>query len=261
MALGSDAVFIIQHGAKGALLRIPATGGAAEVLAEGLSHPAGLKAVGSDLYWTETVVPGGTSLPFVPSSGAMIRVMARAQNGAARVLAEWPGYLPSAAASPSASTNQDVPPAEILATDETSLYVRLSRPMATEFIRVPRAGGAAKRIAAELGRQHGVHHKGRFYWTAPSLEATPNSGMVRVISEGRSDGPETVAEWLVQGGRLASNGDGLFYAGDYLFRIPNRLAFPRRLQRLTEPRAASDGKRLLLLGEGPEPKVASGARS
>ena len=243
VALDGGEVWLLQRsGQQGALLRAKREGGEPEVVAPSLEAPAALLAREDGLYWLETTPPGDPGLAFIPQLGARLRVKCRDRSGTIRTVAEW------TASGASHSRSGD-----LLSGAEGRLYACVRSNVATEIYAVPLAGGAPVRVAGELGMQSATAEGGTLVWTAPSLEATPESG-IRRLQRLRPDGTaEPVAEWLPSAGSLAPLEGRLFCTGlDALYRVPDHFDAPLFRHKIPFGPTASDGKHLVSIsGDNP----------
>jgi hypothetical protein len=207
----------------------------------------GLFAAGSDLYWTEEEPPAVPGAGTVPAAAPTVALRHRKPSGEVETLGTWPG-------------GDGLAPAEkpgiVIGTAPDAVYVAVNRAASTELVRFP-AAGAPQRIAAETGRPQAVLQDGRLYWTCPSPEASPSSGVQALMS---TDGgsPARVTDWLPAGGALLSAGRDLFFAGDALYRLPRRPGPAEYLKALPLSRVTSDGQRLVLVDSSPAPLSTTG---
>jgi hypothetical protein len=87
------------------------------------------------------------------------------------------------------------------------------------------------------------------YWTAPSEEAVPESGIRSLRRLNAAGVPETVADWLPGLGNLVVANEGLRFAGvGDLYSLPDRLGSPTFLRKIDWGNVVSDGHSLVLLG-------------
>jgi hypothetical protein len=246
VALLESAAWLLQRpegASRGALLRADLAGGSAPAPVLGdLDNPTGLRASGGRLFWIETGVPALPGLPFLPAAGPMARLRCREASGQVRSLAEW-----------SAGT---AGPGDVTGLAGDAAYVRVRRPVSTEFLRVPLAGGLPTRVCSETGGQQALLWRDGFYWSAISDEA-PGVPLicVRRVPVGRGAAPETVCDWLPPRGTLLGLRDGLYFVSNSLYRLPGRLAPPQELRPAPDGPAATDGSVVVLLGEREGPEV------
>ena len=235
--------WVLASGAKnGALVKVgkQATPQPVEV-ERGLAQPGGLWVEGGKVYWIETrnAVPGGWS--FVPSTGPTSRLRVREGENPPRDLAEWPG-APAG-------------PGDILGIAGDSIYVRVRRTLATEFLKVPLAGGTPALLGTEGGEQQGVLQNGKLWWTAQSEEAMPTSDERCV----RGENGATVTDWLPGRGHLMVLNGELRYAFNVMYRIPTgsgKPQAPEYLGKVPGGNMADDGRNAVWLSGVGQPTIA-----
>ena len=147
-------------------------------------------------------------------------------------------------------------PGEVLGEHGASLVVaawRTGAPGNTVFYLVPVGGAPVRRLAGEVGIQHGVLERdGALVWPAPSREATVEAAAscIRRLPA-RGGGIETIAEWLPARGALFVTQRGLIYVGGewrseaWLPGAPTEL--PRPAPRHRDVAVVAAGERDLLL--------------
>jgi hypothetical protein len=238
LALDGSDVWLLQREARqGALLRVKRQGGEPEVVVSSLESPAALLVRDDGVYWLEASPAADPGLAFIPPLAGRLRLKCRDRSGAIRTVTDW---------TVGGATRSQ--PGDLMAGPEGRLYACIRSSVATEIYSVPSAGGIPVRVAGELGEQSATSAGGQLLWTAPSREATPESG-VRCLQRLRPDGSaELVAEWLSRSGSLAQLGDRLYYAGlEGLYRIPDRFGTPVYRHKIRFGLTASDGKHIISL--------------
>jgi len=236
---GSTVWMLARNSRGGTLMSLPIEGETppAEVL-QIEDQPGALLAHDGQLYWLELSQAADPGLAFVPPLGARLRLRCREASGTVRTLMERPAVDGAALGT-----------GDLVAVAGGQLYLRLHSASGTELLTVPLAGGAATRIAGESGRHDAVLSNGVLYWTAPSEEAMPESG-IRSLRRLKAEGvPETVADWLPGLGNLAAADEGLRFAGaGDLYSLPDRLGSPTFLRKIDWGSVVSDGHSLVILG-------------
>jgi hypothetical protein len=249
VALGGGQVWGLRTEAKSvALVSAPVESltGLTSVAA-GLQNAQGLHFIGGRVYWTEVEPPPAPGLTFLPAAGPTLRFRCREQDGKIVDLAEWPGGSPTV--TPFA---RPVPLAEVLGEADGSVHARVGRLASTEFVRFPRAGGVAQRIANEDGAQQGVVWNGRFFWSGPSLEAAGGNALYSLWTLDASGSPVQRCEWLGAGTLLPLR-EGLYWAADGLYRIPDHLDAASYAKDMPLNVASFDMTGPVLLALGDEP--------
>lgn len=237
VALEGDTTWIAApKGNAGALLRV-GEGGTPEEAVRCNGKPSGLRVQNDRLYWAERRVATPEAPSFIPTLSDQVVVRVREKDGQVRDLASWP-----AGADPKSAIQLP----EVVAVSESALYLRVPRLYSTEFVEIQLAGGEPKRIAIEAEVQYGALYRGVFHWTARSREATLDVGMRRVSRFNGAEA-EVVAEWLPASGSLVAMEDALYYVAEGVYRIPDKLAMPKRLGRADATRGALDPKGLVLI--------------
>lgn len=242
---GESAWLLRKEGTRGALLKIQlAPGGREETVLDSLLSPGALRAHAGRVYWLE-MPPSQPRFAFVPTAGSITRLKCREASGETRELGAWPGGGPDGPAA-----------GDLIGFTSDAAFVRIRRLTSTELVRLPLAGGAPARVAAENGTPSAVIHAGSLYWTAPSPEAMPESLLEcvrRLPLTGESGTAPVVADWLPPVGTLISVGDSVYDLAEGLYRIPARPGAAAFLRRAHSGRAASDGSHAVLLDEGEDP--------
>ena len=242
VALDGANMWVVQRtGRKGTLLRFGAAPGAAPTPElRNLDRPGSLIAAHGTLYWLESVPRPPSAPSFVPLAGGVLRLRTREAGGQVRTISEWPAQQDDA---------RSPAPGDIIALDADVAYVRVRRLASTEFLRMPLRAESPTRIAAAGGLQEALFHRGQFYWTAPTEEATTASGL-RCVRRLRADSvAETLTDWLPDDGRLLSIQGQPYYAGDALYLLPQNLGVATPVRSSPGHAAATDGASLILLGE------------
>lgn len=245
VAVGEDLWLLERRGDEGRLLRVSKSGGEPREAAGGLSRPAALYAQEQQPLWLESTVPADPGLTFIPTLGSQIRLNTL-DGSRVRTLAEWP----SAGTLEQSGTR-------IVGVAGDRVYLAIFNRLGTEFFRVPLSGGAPERIAAEAGEQQGLIHQGRFCWTAPSNEATPESGIRQLWEEGENGTPRRLADWLPSAGTLASvKGKRYYTATGSTYVVPGSDGVPQYVGDAAFGPVATDGEVLIsLAGETPVGKA------
>lgn len=244
---GSTLWLLGRSGTGGTLWQLSLEGDTAPVEVLRLrDQPGALLAQGGQLFWLELVQAVDPGLAFVPPLGARVRLQCREANGTVRTLLDRP-----------AVEGADPAAGDLIALANGQLYLRLRSASGTELVSVPVRGGPATQIAGESGSQEAVLQAGTLYWTTPSGEAMPESGIRALRRLPLGGTPETVADWLPARGSLLVGDEGLRYADNgKLYRLPNRLDAPTFVRRYTDVPVASDGHVLVLL-DAEQPRLLS----
>ena len=241
---GAD-IWLLGRAERGAvLLRLPREGNAPPTEVTRIENlSGGLLVQGGQAFWLELSQAADPGLAFVPPLGARIRLRCREADGRVRTLLDRPA---AEGAAPGAG--------DLVALAGGQLYLRLRSATGTELLSVRPSDGTLSWIAGESGTQEALLANDRLVWTAPSAEATPESGIrcVRRLTSGSA--PDLVAEWLPPNGRLVVAEEGLGVVdGENLYRLPSRLGPPTFSRKVTSGRIVSDGRSLVLLsGEQPQ---------
>jgi hypothetical protein len=135
---------------------------------------------------------------------------------------------------------------EVVGVSENALFLRVPRLFSTEFVQLPLAGGSPTRVAVEAEVQYATLYRGEFYWTARSSEAMIDLGMRRICRRKGSE-VETLADWLPASGSLVATDTALYYVAEGVYRIPEKLAMPKRLGFAQATMGAADPKGLVLV--------------
>lgn len=233
---GGAAWIAAPKGNAGALLRI-AEGAQPEEVVSCLGKPSGLQVKDGRVFWCERKMAPPKAPSFIPTLADQVLVRVREKDGKVRDLGGWP------AGTETKSYNQYP---TVIAVSDNSLFFRVPRLFSTDFVEIPLSGGDPKRVATEAEFQQGVVHQGEFYWTARSREAMPELGMRRVCRRQGGEA-ETIGEWLPMGGSLVSMPDGLYYVAEGVYRVPDKLAMPKRLGRAESTMGAADPKGIVLI--------------
>lgn len=248
---GPDLWVLGQAGSGAILLRLPREGDAPPAEVARSADPAGgLLAQDGKALWLEVSAPADQGLAFVPPLGGRIRLRCREADGSIKTLLDRPAVQ---GAQPGSG--------DVVALSGGQVYLRLRSASGTELLSVPVQGGRSTVIAGETGTQQALLSGGRLFWTAPSEEATPESGIYCLRRVSPAGTPETVAEWLPANGNLVQVSDGLrFVSGFDVYRLPERFGAPVFLRKLEDVRVVSDGQSLVRVGTGEPALDAAGPR-
>lgn len=241
---GADIWLLARAERGGVLLRLPREGNALPTEVTRIEDQSGaLLAQGGQAFWLELSQAADPGLAFVPPLGARIRLRCREANGRVRTLLDRPA---AEGAAPGAG--------DLVALANGQLYLRLRSTTGTELLSVRPSDGTLSWIAGESGTQEALLDHDRLVWTAPSAEATPESGIRCVHRFTPGGAPELVAEWLPPNSSLVVTKEGLGVLDrDDLYRLPSRLGPPTFLRKVTSGRIVSDSRSLVLLsGEQPQ---------
>lgn len=246
---GADLWLLGRSGAGAVLLRLPRDGEAPPVEVARIADAAGgLLAQAGQVFWLEVSAPADPGLAFVPPLGSRLYLRCRDADGRIRTLLDRPAVE---GARPGAG--------DLVALSGGQVYLRLRSASGTELLSMPVQGGPSTRIAGESGTQQALLWNGRLVWTAPSEEATVESGINCLRRQSAAGTPELIAEWLPANGSLVSVAEGLRYAaGDDLYRLPERPGAPVFLRKIDGVRVVSDGHSLVRLGDGQPELVPAG---
>ena len=237
-------------GSQWKLVRIPAAGGEPSLEAPALGEPTSILGSGSELLVAELKADAAGDLLSTPGAGTRLSVRACTPDlKTLRTVVEIPSGMPVEAE----PLSQD-----LLGVADGNLYLRVRRPLSTEFHRAPLAGGPSVRLAGEYGPQQGALFGGRLYWTASSEE----SGTIRGLRCVRTLAPDgatvTLTDWLPGIGTLtAVEPGGVRYVGDQVYAIPTRFGMSNRLQRAQTAAAATAGSSLVLFDFAANPVSAT----
>ena len=190
VALDGDHVYWIAQG-KGAVVRAKKSGGAPQVLADGLDTPVALAVDAGEVYF----LTAGTER-FVKEWGSIVRDeyhhdgrlrRVPATGGASVTMAKLP-YLPS----------------DLAITDQ-SIYVSLG-PGDGELFRLPRAGGEARQLFPL-----GDNHVGPIFATSTTLFFSLEPSLVAKLVDGAA-APVVLASGLADADYFGWDGETLFFA-------------------------------------------------
>ncbi len=209
-----------------------------EKVVSGLAQPSGLFADNGRLYWLENRAPRAAAFRYIPTEGWTAILRMRDGSGAVRTLAEWPGGGPS---------GTELPAQDLLGVTEDYLFCRVRRPASTEFLRIALADGKAERVAVESGSQSAVLYEGTLFWTAPSDEASPATGMRCVRTLGSAGNVVLVGDWLPENGVLLGTPQGVRFASDGWYALRGR-APAERLPGSLSGRVVADQDQLFQVG-------------
>jgi hypothetical protein len=248
---GADLWLLGRSGAGAVLLRLPREGEAPPVEVARIAGAAGgLLAQEGKVFWLELSAAADPGLAFVPPLGGRLHLRCRDTDGRIRALLDRPA---AEAAKPGAG--------DLVALSGGQLYLRLRSASGTELLSVPAQGGPATGIAGETGTQQALLWNGRLVWTAPSEEATPESGIFCLRRLPATGAPELVAEWLPANGNVLSAAEGLLYVSiDDLYRLPERPGAPVFLHKIEGGQVVSDGRSLVRLHAGQPELLPAGRR-
>lgn len=209
----------------------------------------GLAADGEDIYWL-----GATSgkLPFVPTASQV--ELHRFTEGEHTLVNRWPaGSAPGEG--------------DVVGVQGGVAYVRIRRPVTTELVRFPlptgkapaadasvrATGGDPVRVAVEPGAQTAAILDGALYWTAPSEEASSDSGIVQVRVLHPGGESRQAADW-VSGSTLALLNGHPHLVGRQAFRLTSPLQPAEVTGVVAAQRLASDGAGIVSLDDAAGPR-------
>ena len=238
LAVVGDVAWILQRDEdQGSLIRVNPDGTPAQTtVLEWLHRPAGLKSVGASLYWTE-VREARSPLGFVPLAGEQLLIRRCEPDGRVRTLCTLPLDL----------TRSPEQAGIVVGEWGSDLVIVLRRSAGTECFRVDPTGKGAVRIAAEAGRRQAVILQHRLYWSAPSPEAGPGSGIECIRSLG-PDGSKVLSDGLPANGRLLNAGSRLYWVREQVLQGVSSAGLADEALRLPSRGAVvSDGEQLFLL--------------
>lgn len=221
-AADREVYFLTEKGAPGSgrLSRV-SSGGAPQVLAEGLKAPQGLLITADSVYWAETRPAAAPGIACVPVLQPLSMVYAADRGGQSKrllVVAE----------------NADVYfSGKLLGERDGQLYwmqqfgQQYNRAVTT-VSRLPVQGGDPEELVRALGSQDAALGRAMVYWTAPSEERVPPDSARTVYRRTLAGGePEKLTDWMALRGVLFLLGDRPHYCDDrVVWRIPDHLAEP-----------------------------------
>jgi hypothetical protein len=244
-----SAVWAVQDAGRWSIRAADLDGEGPRTLWTGEREPHGLCVVDGRAYWLDQIPPAVPAGGPLPPLAATLQLLSISEDGG----------------SPQVVGSLMEPEAgQVIGVRGGQAYVSAYRPGArgvTAIYRVPLVGGLPRRIAGEVGRQKALlADDGSLYWVAPSREASNPESNACIRRLGAGDKPETVAEWLPQGGRLFNTYSGICYVDGNFDASAWPLAAGRDIPRKAPITAgyivlAAGGGELLL-----KPIAASGAR-
>lgn len=242
VAADRESIWLLRReGARGALLKLPRTGGEPTVVLDGLASPAALHVSEQRVFWIETQPAAISGLLYIPAAEPRNMLRTLGADGRPAGLGTMVGGLPPA--------NGD------LQGRGPRLYARLRRLGATEFYVSDLGGGPLKRMVAEAGLQNGLAYDGGFVWTAPSEEAADPSSQSSVRHSSGAGVAAGLTDWLPGHGTLLQLGDELYYADLALHRLPGREGEATMVMSLPPGPLVSDGRQLVLLDPRSGPRI------
>jgi hypothetical protein len=201
-AVGGDKVAWIAGTGKGWTVTVASLDGTArQNLWTGDREPSGLCIAERRVFWLEEappLVPGNTPLPPLATT---IKVISAPVEGSGAIMV--------------VGTVMELKGKQVVGVRDGQVYVaatRLGLQDATTIYRIPLAGGPARRVAAETGSQFALlTRSGTLYWTAPSRESSDSGKAICIRRLDRDKGPETLEDWLSDGGKLYETAGGVYY--------------------------------------------------